>query len=109
MHKGILLNNNLRLRFFRKSFQNFILTNISREQSLQLELDSKRSGNWSNLKFPFIMIILSLFIFLFVTQQDLFNDLTGWLATAAASIPVLMRVFGGFTTLNLFGKKNPAN
>jgi len=109
MHKGILVNNNLRLRFFRKSFQNFILTNISREQSLQLELDSKRSGNWSNLKFPFIMIILSLFIFLFVTQQDLFNDLTGWLATAAASIPVLMRVFGGFTTLNLFGKKNPAN
>ncbi len=97
-----MIYNNLKLELFRESFQNFILTDIDSRRALLLEMKSKRSGSWSNLKFPFIMIVVSLFIFLFITQQDVFNDVTAWLATAAASIPVLMRVFSGFSP---FGKK----
>ena len=98
--KGILKYENLRLTLFNKSFRNFVLTNIDKKESLRIEFESKRSGNWSNLQLPIIMVIFTLFAFLFVTQQDIFNDIFAWMGTALISLPLLLRVVGSLS----FGK-----
>ncbi len=101
--KGILKYKNMQLELFNKSFNNFVLTNIDREESLQIEHDSKKSGNWSNLQLPIIMIIFALFAFLFITQQDVFNSIVAWLGTAIISLPLLLRSLSSLSSLK-FGK-----
>jgi len=98
IYKGILKYDNLQLKLFNDSFQNFVLTNIDKEESLRIERDAKRSGNWSNLQLPFIMVIFALFAFLFVTQQEIFNDIIAWLGTALISLPLLLRAVAGVTS-----------
>ncbi len=101
--KGILKYKNMQLELFNSSFNNFVLTNIDREESLQIEHESKKSGNWSNLQLPIIMIIFALFAFLFITQQDVFNDIIAWLGTAMISLPLLLRSLSSLSILK-FGK-----
>lgn len=97
--KGILVYSELRLKIFDDSFSNFILSNIDRNESLQIELKAKQSGNWSNLRFPIMMVVFAIFIFLFITQQDKLNAMVGWVATSVASLPILMRVITGVSSL----------
>ncbi|MCF8369760.1 MAG: hypothetical protein K9G76_12040 [Bacteroidales bacterium] len=106
IQKGILTYKKLRLQFFSHSFKSFILTNIDRDESLLIELQARHSGNWSNLRLPLMMIILALFIFLVMTQQDKVNAVLGWIATSVASLPILIKVLSGFT--NLMGSKSKA-
>ena len=101
--KGILKYENMQLKLFNESFNNFVLTNVDREESLQIEHESKKSGNWSNLQLPFIMVIFALFAFLFVTQQDTFNDIIAWLGTALVSLPLLIKTFASLSSFK-FGK-----
>jgi hypothetical protein len=103
IYKGILTYKNLRLELFSSSFQNFILSNIDRTESLHIELEAKRNGNWANLRLPLLMIIIALFVFLLLTQQDKINSIFGWIATSMASLPILMRVLSGVT--GIFGSK----
>lgn len=103
IQKGILTYKNLRLDLFSASFKNFILTNIDRTESLHIELEAKRNGNWANLRLPLLMIIMALFVFLLLTQQDKVNSIFGWIATSLASLPILMRVLAGVT--GIFGSK----
>lgn len=98
IYKGILKYENCQLELFNDSFKNFILTNIDKEESLRIERETKQSGNWSNLQLPFIMVIIALFAFLFITQQDIFNDIIAWLGTAAISLPLLLRTFASVTS-----------
>ena len=93
----------MQLKLFNESFNNFVLTNVDREESLQIEHESKKSGNWSNLQLPFIMVIFALFAFLFVTQQDTFNDIIAWLGTALVSLPLLIKTFASLSSFK-FGK-----
>jgi len=102
INKGILIYKNGRLKFFNKSFQNFVLTIIDREQALLIEREAKQSGNWSNLQLPLIMVILSVIAFIFITQQNVFNEIVGWLTGALATIPVLTRIIAGVASVKLF-------
>jgi hypothetical protein len=103
LSKGILKYENMQLKLFNESFNNFVLTNVDREESLQIEHESKKSGNWSNLQLPFIMVIFALFAFLFITQQDAFNDIIAWLGTALVSLPLLIKTFASLSSFK-FGK-----
>lgn len=106
IYKGILKYDNLQLKLFNDSFKNFVLTNIDKEESLRIERDAKRSGNWSNLQLPFIMVIFALFAFLFITEQEIFNDIIAWLGTALISLPLLLRAVAGVTSFKLGVRKS---
>ena len=105
MNKGILIRDEHNaLVLFSKSFRNFVLSIIDREQALLVETMARRSGNWSNLRFPLIMIFIAAFALLFIAEQDIFNDVIGWLLAASASIPILMRTF--MSAGNIFNPKS---
>ena len=88
---------------FNQSFENFVLTIIEKQESLEYEFEARKSGTWSNLRYPILLIIATLFIFLFVTQEDVFKDIMGWLAALLATIPLISRLIIGFAGFR-FGK-----
>jgi hypothetical protein len=100
MSRGILIHTNGRLKLFNKSFANFVLTIIDKEQALEFERDAKRTGSWANLKLPLIIVIAAVLMFMFLSQQEVFNQLIGWFTAAIALLPVLTRfmvTFSGFS------------
>ena len=106
--KGIMVEKNGRLKLFNHSFQNFVLSVISPQQALEIEHEAKMEGGWANSQLPIIMIIFGLLLFLFVSQQNVFNYLIGWVTAALGSIPLLTRAlagFGGLKFLNFSSKK----
>jgi hypothetical protein len=108
IYKGILTYDNCQVKIFNDSFKNFILTNIDKEESLLIERETKRSGNWSNLQLPFIMVIIALFAFLFITQQDIFNDIIAWFGTAMVSLPLLLRTFASLSSFKSGSAPKPS-
>ena len=104
LQRGILIMQNNRVELFNLSFENFVLTIIDRQESLEYETEAKKTGNWSNLRFPLILIITTVFLFLFVTQQEMFKDMLGWIAALVATLPLLIRVLVGFSGFR-FGKE----
>jgi uncharacterized membrane protein YhdT len=100
MSRGILILKNGRLRLFSKSFTNFVLTIIDKEQALEFERDAKRTGSWANLKLPLIIVIAAVVVFMFLSQQEVFNQLIGWFTAAIALLPIITRfmiTFSGFS------------
>jgi len=105
MSRGILTYRNGTLELFNKSFANFVLTIVDKERSFNYDSDAKRSGSWSNLKMPFLMIIGAILVFIFLTQQKLFSDLFGWFTAAIALIPVITKILSSFTIFTGGSKK----
>lgn len=100
MSRGILVFKNGRLMLFNRSFANFILSIVDIQQALEFERDAKRTGNWANLKLPFLLVIAAAVMFMFLTQQEVFSELFGWFTAAIAMLPILTRfilTFSGFS------------
>jgi hypothetical protein len=97
MSRGILTYHDGALELFNKSFANFVLTIVDKERSFDYDSESKRFGSWSNLKLPLLMIIGAILLFIFLTQQKLFNELFGWFTAALALIPVLTKILSTFS------------
>jgi len=80
------------LRLMNESFRAFLLT--SEIQSEVKELIRKRgSSTWNKLKMPLLTVLIGVSLFLFITQQDVFNNTLAWLSAIAAGLPALFRVF----------------
>ena len=101
MRRGILIYKNGRLKIFNKSFAYFVLSIIDKEEALKFEIETKRTGNWANLKVPLLIVILAALMFMFLTQQEVFSALIGWFTAAIAMLPFLTRLivtFSGFSS-----------
>ncbi len=92
LNRGILKYEQGRLQLFNVSFANFVLTIIGKEQSLAYEHDALKTGSWSNLKMPLFIIIAAAIAFLFLTRQQVFSELTGWLTAAVAVLPIITKL-----------------
>lgn len=101
LQKGIMVHKDGRLKLFNHSFQNFVLSVISPKHALEIEHDAKMEGGWANSQLPIIMVIFGLLLFLFVSQQDIFNYLIGWVTAALGSIPILTRGLAGLAGLKV--------
>lgn len=97
MSRGILTYKDGTLDLFDKSFANFVLTIVDKERSFDYDSDARRTGSWSNLKVPLLMVIGAILLFIFLSQQKLFNDLFGWFTAALALIPVITKILSTFS------------
>jgi hypothetical protein len=103
LSKGILVYDHS-LRLMNESFSNFVLTAVSSEEALEMEMEARKGGSW-NTAFPVILlVIVSLVIFLSIGQQSFLNDINAFLASIAALVGLLIRFSGFFS----FGGKAPA-
>ncbi len=96
LSKGIFVYDHS-LRLMNESFTNFVLTTVSSEEALAMEMEAKEKGSW-NTAFPVILlIIVSLVIFLSIGQQSFLNDLYAYLTSIAALVGLLIRFSGMLT------------
>lgn len=101
LDKGILVYD-YALRIMNDSFANFVLTKVDSDEALEMEIQSRKKGNWNTAFAVIFLLIISLVVFLSIGQQNFLNELNAFLTAIAALVGLLMR-FGGF--LSLGGKK----
>jgi hypothetical protein len=104
LNKGILVYDHS-LRLMNDSFANFVLTTVSSDEALEMEMGSKKKGSWNTAFAVIVLLIISLVIFLSIGQQSFLNDINAFLTSIAALIGLLIR-FSGLLTFG--GNKVPA-
>jgi hypothetical protein len=98
LNKGLLVYEN-RFRMMNESFRNFVLSEVSADDALELERKVKETGSWNYFKTPVIIILITIALFIFVTQEQTFNSIIAFITTFAAGIPIIFRLLGMITSM----------
>ena len=89
--KGLVVLNDMPA-LMNEEFRTFILTEIIEED---VELEKQQSGSssaWNTFKIPFLVILIAILMFVFITQQETFNKLMAGLVAVAGSLPILIKL-----------------
>ena len=78
-----------------ETFRRFVLTRECSQQVAALETEEGPSA-WDRLRAPLGIAAFGVAVFLFATQQELYNAILGATAGVAASVPTLIRAVGMF-------------
>ncbi len=98
LNKGLLIYEN-RFRMMNESFRNFVLSEVSADDALELERKVKETGSWNYFKTPVIIILITIALFIFITQEETYNNIIAFITTFAAGIPILFRLLGMITSM----------
>ena len=98
LNKGILVYDS-RFRIMNESFRNFVLAEVSADDALMLERSVKETGSWNYFKTPVVIILITIALFIFITQQETFNSIIAFITTFAAGIPIIFRLLGMITSM----------
>ncbi|MEK6288341.1 MAG: hypothetical protein AABO57_21705 [Acidobacteriota bacterium] len=82
------------LRLMDESFRRFVLSASHGE-----DIDAWRqagSSNWELMKAPLLLILLSVALFLFVTQKEVYDSSVSFLSALTAGLAALFKLFGMF-------------
>jgi hypothetical protein len=101
LRRGLLRYGEESIEFMNESFRIFILEKYSVEDKHHLKKAMGTGpGNWTGYKYAIYLVILALFVFIFISNQDFIYNLNRMFVVIGASI-------GGITTLlNFMGKKS---
>lgn len=94
IHRGILLVRNSQLQFMTQSFHNFILDQSEDRIIVQQLKRAKTQGSWQNLKVPFLLIVAATGIFIFITQEAVYQKITGLFTSLGSILPLITQFFG---------------
>ncbi|MGJ5641145.1 hypothetical protein [Formosa sp. S-31] len=74
---------------FNQSFKYFILSSVSKEEALQLEIKNRTDGSWGTIKIVIYLIILTIMVFIALGEPNLVQDFNA-LITALGGLGVLL-------------------
>lgn len=95
LQKGILIYDHS-LRLMNESFTNFVLTKVSSDEALERELESGKGGKWSTVSAVFLLVIISLIVFISFGKINMLEDVNALLGSLAAIFTLLIRMGGIF-------------
>jgi hypothetical protein len=98
LNKGLLVYEN-RFRMMNDSFRNFVLSEVSPDDALELEQKVKVTGSWNYFRTPVVIILITIAMFIFITQEETFNSIIAFITTFAAGIPIIFRLLGMITSM----------
>ncbi len=98
LNKGLLIYEN-RFRMMNESFRNFVLSEVSADDALELERKVKETGSWNYFRTPVVIILITIALFIFITQEETYNNIIAFITTFAAGIPILFRLIGMITSM----------
>lgn len=96
LKKGLLTYTNNKLRLINKSFANFTLTVLTKEDLKKMDLEVKKKGKWVNIRLIIIIVIVSLIILIGFGKPGFFKNINAIMlaiAGVASFIPSLTRGF----------------
>jgi hypothetical protein len=94
MEKGILLEGEgQQLEFMSKSFRNYVLQQVNSKAIASFLKKSRKDGSWASFKFFFFLGLAALGLFIFFTQDAIYQKITGLLASISSLLPILTHLF----------------
>jgi hypothetical protein len=96
LHKNLLLIYDQRIRLISYSFRDFILSrrNTAQENALLAKMQS--GASWTFMRTIVLVVVMSVFIFLFLTQQEVSAKIIALVTSLSALLPFLLK-FGSST------------
>ncbi|WPP49049.1 cache domain-containing protein [Catalinimonas niigatensis] len=96
MEKGLIYYQES-LQIMNESFRNFILSTIKESESLAMEKELRQSGTWSLYSSIFLILLLSLIVFISLSQKEIISQFVALLVGLGTAIPYLLRFSGFFS------------
>ena len=63
---------------------------------MKIKKQIKDNGNWGQLKTPLLLVIVGILGFLLASQEEAYSKLITYVATLAAGIPTVLKLFSLF-------------
>jgi hypothetical protein len=89
-----LIRKNPNFRFLSETFRRFVLWRVSPEEVAAIE--QRSSSAWDAVRLPFLITLLTVSVFFFLTQRELFTTTIAVITALAGGIPAIIRVAGLF-------------
>jgi len=88
-----LLTRTPQLRTMNATFGKFIVSEYRRSEVSRSDSRSTQTG-WSIARVPVLLLLVSVVLFLYLTQQQILNSTMAFISTASAFLPALFRLIG---------------
>jgi hypothetical protein len=89
-----LIRKDPHFRFASETFRRFVLWRVPAAEAAAIE---QRTGSaWDTVRLPFLLTLLTVSVFFFFTQRELFTTSVAVITALAGGIPALVRVAGLF-------------
>ncbi len=106
IRKGIFVKTANGISLMNRSFQTFILSNVSLTSTMLKAKKKDGSGTWNSIRVPISLTVIALAGFLFFTQKEIIDQTLAFSAALAAFIPTI-RTIADNLRLFSFGKFIP--
>jgi hypothetical protein len=95
LQKGLLVKKCYKVNFMNISFRRFIISKINKESRAELDQAlGKESGTWQGYRATLIMVIVGLFVFIALANQDFLDDLNQLFVAIGGGVAVITGVLG---------------
>jgi hypothetical protein len=91
LNKNLLVIYNQRIRLVGYSFRQFIISRRLTDEEKQLFAEMQSGASWKNLRTIVLVIIMSVFVFLFLTQQEVSTRIIALVTSLSAILPFLLK------------------
>lgn len=86
------------IRLMNKSFNNFVLSVVDRDQEVLMDKELQKKGQWRTIQLVLILTIIGITVFIVLGQKDFLNQFNALVGAVTAVVGLLLR-FGGMFTL----------
>ena len=93
MEKGLVFFEDLRLCVMTVSFQEYVLRQKDDKDLRTFFESSTKENTWKKIRTPLLILLTAIGIFIFVTQDAVYQKITGLLATLTSLLPLLSNMF----------------
>ncbi len=95
LKKGLLIKECDKIKFMNISFRQFVLNSLNKAEIADIELKmGKENGSWHDYKITLIIIILGLFSFIAMANEDFINNLNELFVAIGGGIAVITGILG---------------
>ncbi len=95
LKKGLLVKKCYKINFMNMSFRRFIMSKITKPEKLKIEAAlGKQTGTWQNYRNALLLVIVALFIFIAMANQDFLDNLNNLFVALGGIIAVVTGVLG---------------
>ncbi len=94
IRKGVLcVGNDGQLHFITHSFHNFILNQSGNKVIVAQLKKAREQGSWQTIRMPLFLILAAAGIFVFLTQDAIYQKITGLLTSITSLVPLISQFF----------------
>jgi hypothetical protein len=98
LHKKLLVIFDQRIRLVSYSFRDFIISRNNTAEEVILLKKMQSEASWGSIRTILLVVIMSVFIFLFLTQQEVSTKIIALVTSLSALLPFILK----------FGSRTPA-